>query len=109
MVVCVVEPLFPLIVRVKVPFGALLLGWIVRIEVLGVVTATGLKLAFVALGKPLTLRFTVLEAFMAVRVTVTVPLEPRVTVSEAGAERLKSADGTTPPAAVNEPMAVLQV
>ena len=72
-------------------------------------TAVGLKLALVRGGKPMTLRFTVLEPLTAVTVTVVDLFEPRGTVSGLGdAERLKSGVLVDPPA-VKEAIAVLQL
>ena len=108
-IACVVEPLLPLIVAPNVPAFAPREALIVSVESPpAVVAVTGfvLKLALVALGRPVTLRFTELELFTAVTVTVVGLLDPRVTVSELGdAERLKSAVELA--LIVNEPMAVL--
>jgi hypothetical protein len=61
----------PVIVRLKVPLGVLLLVVTVRVEAPLPVTDGGLKVAVVRDGKPLTLRFTVPEKpFAAVTVTL---------------------------------------
>ena len=82
---------------------------IVSVEVPVGVTGLTSKLELVALGTPLTLKFTGLEPLSAVTVTVVdAPKPPRVTVTELGdTERLKS--DVEPPLepTVNEPMAVL--
>ena len=92
--------------------GALRLALIVRVELappVVAVTGFGLKLALVLEGKPLTLRLTELEVFVAVTVTVVDPFDPRLTVSEVGdSERLKSGGLLAAPA-VNEAIAVLQL
>jgi len=108
------DPLVPLIVTPAVPQLAPWPVLIVNVEVApAVVAVTGfvLKLALVALGKPVTLRFTELELFIAVTVTVAELLEPRGTASGLGdTARLKSG-GEPPPLlpTVNEPIAVLHM
>ena len=64
-VVCVVDPLFPVIVRLEAPTGVLEFAVIVKVEFPGVVpiklTVDGLKLALAPLGKPLMLSDTLVE------------------------------------------------
>jgi len=95
----------------NVPMLALRLAVIVSFDVALAVTGLGPKLALTPFGSPLTLRFTELEPFTAVTVTVVEPFDPRLTVSELGeAERLKSGVPPPPPlATVNEAMTVLQL
>ena len=71
MVVCVVVPLVPLMVRVTGAFGALLAAVMVKVEVPEPVIDAGLKVAVTRLGTPVTLRLTVpVKPFSAPTVTV---------------------------------------
>ena len=54
-------PEAPLIVKVKVPVGALLPGVTVSVDIPEPVTVAGLKLALVRFGNPETLKLTVPE------------------------------------------------
>lgn len=86
--------MLPVILNVAVPVLAGRLTETVRVELPGVVTGLGLKLALVRFGNPLTLRLTELEPLTVPRETVYLPLVPRFTVRDDGeAERVKSAGG----------------
>ena len=70
-VVCVVVPLVPRMVRVAGFFGALLAAVIVKVEVPDVLIDVGLKVAVTRPGTPLTVRLTVpVNPFSAPIVTV---------------------------------------
>ena len=112
---CADDPLLPLMVRLNMPVLALRLALSVRFEVAPplIVVVTGLvpKLALTPRDRPLTLKFTELEALIALTVTVVEPLEPRFTVNELGkAARPKSGVLPPPPTpTANEAIAVLQL
>jgi hypothetical protein len=78
MVVRLKAPLVPLMVRLLVPAGVLLLVVIVRIEVQnGALADAELKLPLEWGGNPVTLKLTLLEKpFVGVIVTVKLMLEP---------------------------------
>lgn len=69
---------------------------IVSVEEPEAVAGLGLKLALVFDSRPLTLRLTELDPLALVRVTVSVPREPRgIVKDDAEIERVKSGGGTT--------------
>lgn len=94
-VVWVTLPATPVIVSVDVPVVAVPLA--VSVSVLVVVVELGLNAAVTPLGRPVTLKLTLLlKPFSGVTVMVLVPLAPCRTVTELGlALRLKSGPGTT--------------
>ena len=88
-------PFVPVIVGVKEPLGARRFALIVNVEPLPeVVTVTGFGVnePFVFDGSPEMLRLTELLPPTAARLTVTLPLDPRLTVRDGGGgENTKSA------------------
>ena len=93
---CEYALLVPLTVSSQVPAGAARFTLIVNAEVPEVVTGFGLNEALVLGGRPDTLRFTELLPPTAPRLTVTMPLDPRLTVrDDSDRDIVKSADTFT--------------
>jgi len=98
-VVCVKDPLVPVIVTVGLPAGVVVAVVIVSVEGVPAVIDVGLNVPVAPLGNPLTLKPTLpLNPFNAPTLTVYVVLPPGTTVCVAGvALRLKSGVDTSKP------------
>jgi hypothetical protein len=94
-VVCEPEDAVPVIVTVKVPFGALAEAANVRVLDPPAVTLVGLNEAVAPLGKPAALSATASDdpAVTAVEM-VAVPLEPRARRTLLGLTEIEKSDGT---------------
>ena len=87
---CTRLPLVPVIVKVNVPFGELVLVEMVRVELPEPVTEVGLKAPLLPDGTPVTLRTTApAKPFCGAIVTAYVVTAPRFTLREDGAAEIE--------------------